>query len=112
MNPLISQGLLITVIGMSLVFTALALLWGLMALLLRLERQPAPSAPASEPAIDATVEQPTADELAAIAAALAVVRAEREANAAIPWRLPPVLTRWAAVGYARQLRSWQPRQSK
>jgi hypothetical protein len=51
---------------------------------------------------------PTDAELAAVAAALAILKAEQELELGLGWRLPPVLTRWVAVGYGRQLRSWQP----
>ncbi len=117
MTNLFSQGLLITAIGMGLVFAALALLWGIMALMGRLMTT-TPEAPAvAAPALKVTPQAagdpaPGDDEIAAIAAALALIREEQEAEAALSWRLPPVLTRWAAVGYSRQLHSWQPRRTK
>ena len=52
------------------------------------------------------------EEAAALAVALTILQAEREAEASLPWRLPPVLTRWVAIGYSRQLHSWQPRRTK
>jgi sodium pump decarboxylase gamma subunit len=116
MSESLSQGLLITVIGMGLVFGALILLWLLMALLSRLA--PGRGRPESAATGDLEPEQAGADagpprgELAAIATALVLLRAEQEAEAALGWRLPPVLTRWVAVGYSRQLRSWQPRRTQ
>ncbi len=110
------QGLQITVVGMGLVFGALVLLWGLMALLTRLSqirprRSRRQQAAAAETAPAAGAHAPTPQEIAAIATALWLLRAEHEAEAALRWRLPPVLTRWVAVGYSRTLRSWQPRRT-
>lgn len=116
MSEVLLQGLLITVIGMGLVFGALLLLWGLMALLSRIaliSSRPRPGASAKLAAEEVGADSgPTGAELAAIAAALALLRAEQEAESALGWRLPPVLTRWVAVGYGRQLRSWQPRRTQ
>ena len=41
---LLRQGLIITAIGMTLVFAVLGLLWGIMALLTRVFREAAPAA--------------------------------------------------------------------
>jgi sodium pump decarboxylase gamma subunit len=116
MSELLVQGLLISVIGMGLVFGALILLWLMMAVLSRLTltRRPA-SSNATKPQAPALAEVdagPTGAELAAIAAALALLHDEQEAESALGWRLPPVLTRWVAVGYSRHLRSWQPRRTQ
>ena len=104
-------GLQITLIGMGLVFGALVLLWAIMVILTRLFPPQGPEAPAvaqlrlAEPAAG----PPASDtELAAIAVALALLKAEQDLELGLRWRLPPVLTRWVAVGYGRQLRSWQP----
>lgn len=118
MNNAFAQGLVLTVVGMGLVFAILALLWGIMALMARLAGNggddPVDAAAMTEPA--PVIVQATAgtDEqaVAAIAAALAILRAEHEARAALPWRLPPVLTRWLAIGYGRQLHRWQPRRTR
>lgn len=117
MDTVLVQGLIITVIGMGLVFAALIMLWGLMALLSGLSRVvdrrrqssavAAPEAPAAAPG-----SIPTGPELAAIATALMLLRAEHEAEGDLQWRLPPILTRWVAVGYSRQLRGWQPRRTQ
>jgi len=127
MIQLLREGLIITVVGMGLVFAALALLWGVMAAMHRLfppGEKPFASlwrrwrgqaaAPAAEEAVAAA---PVAEaeaglseaELAAVMTALALWQEERAAEAAIRWRLPPVLTRWMAVGRSRQLQSWSPR---
>ena len=41
MGELLAQGLIIAILGMGLVFAALGLLWGLLALLMRLGGSPA-----------------------------------------------------------------------
>jgi len=127
MTELLKEGLIITVIGMGLVFAALGLLWGIMAGMQRLfppgekpfaslwrRRKRGVAAPAVEeataPVLSAEAEaSPTAAELAAIMTALALWREEEAAEEAIGWRLPPLLTRWMAVGRSRQLQSWSPR---
>lgn len=115
MNDL-GTGLQITVVGMSLVFGALALLWAVIVVLGRLSRpRPAPTAPPTTEADETPVTAgagPGPEEAAALAVALAILQTEREAEALLPWRLPPVLTRWVAVGFSRQLHAWQPRRTK
>ncbi len=126
MTELLKEGLIITVIGMGLVFAALGLLWGIMAGMQRLfppgekplvslwQRRrgpvaaPVPEEPPAAPAAEAEA-APRAAELAAIMTALALWREEEAAEEAIGWRLPPLLTRWMAVGRSRQLQSWSPR---
>lgn len=105
------MGLQITVIGMGLVFGALIMLWAIMAILTRLFPRQGPKAsdgPAVRPVGLAAGSPPSDAELTAIAVALALLKAEQDLELGLRWRLPPVLTRWVAVGYGRQLRSWQP----
>ena len=127
MTELLKEGLIITVLGMGLVFAALALLWGLMVAMQRLfppgekpfvslwwRRRGQAVAPAAEEAIATAPAAeakagPTAAELAAVMTALALWQEEEAAEAAIGWRLPPLLTRWMAVGRSHQLQSWSPR---
>ncbi|MEA3337936.1 MAG: OadG family protein [Chloroflexota bacterium] len=116
MDTTFFEGLKITVIGMGLVFAALILLWGIMVLMGRLSAWQMGRSASKEPASDARAparvapggELPTTEEMAAIAAAFAILRTEQEIEESIPWRLPPTLTRWAAVGFGRKLHSWQP----
>lgn len=115
MNDTFVQGLILSAIGMGMVFAGLAALWALIAVLGRLRLPPrwkwtreARRAASAELAAGEPDLAPTADELAAIATALALLRAESEAEAGLRWRLPPLLTRWVAVGYSRHLTSWQP----
>ncbi|MFZ2362323.1 MAG: OadG family protein, partial [Anaerolineae bacterium] len=105
MNETFVQGLIVSAIGMGMVFAALAGLWALIAVLGRLRVPGWLGGGSDDASVLTELEQrepeplPTADELAAIAAALALLHAEDEAEASLRWRLPPLLTRWAAVGY-------------
>jgi len=113
----LSWGLQMTALGMGLVFGLLALLWGLLVLVLRLDRPPAvpaglpvpvpASPPAPAPALDAEL-------AAAILVATLTHRAHRRREAAPAMRSywPGSLlyaSRWVAVGRARQNQSWQRR---
>jgi Na+-transporting methylmalonyl-CoA/oxaloacetate decarboxylase gamma subunit len=131
MGVLLRDGLIITVVGMGVVFAALALLWGIMAAMQRLlpagekplarlwrrDRKPGTPggtpAPAQRAAAAATISvaqgDPASAELAAVVLALELWRNEEAAEEAIGWRLPPLLTRWLAVGRSRQLQSWSGR---
>jgi Na+-transporting methylmalonyl-CoA/oxaloacetate decarboxylase gamma subunit len=124
MSGLLKDGLIITAVGMGLVFAALALLWGVMAAMQRLfppgakplahqwsrsQEESAPPVASAAPAPAETGTEPTAAELAAVMAALVLWREEQAAEEAIGWRLRPLLTRWLAVGRSRQVQSWSPR---
>ncbi len=116
-------GLQISVIGMGLVFGLLALLWGLLALVGRLERTSAPvdtsAAAGATPARALRVIAPegvTPDPelLAAIAVAVMTHKAVRRRQAAPAMRSywPGSLlyaSRWVVAGRARQTRGWQRR---
>ncbi|WP_298818666.1 OadG family protein [Chloroflexus sp.] len=110
-------GLMMTALGMGLVFGVLALLWGMLTLLTRFDRPEASSVnesvPADESASTAT-EQLTAEELAAIAVAVSfhATMLRREAAPAVRSYWPGSLlfaSRWVAAGRARQNQSWQRR---
>ncbi|WP_322489912.1 OadG family protein [Chloroflexus sp.] len=111
-------GLTMTVLGMGLVFTVLALIWGLLNLLTRFDR-PEPSTTTGEvmPALEiapVTTEPLTPDEVAAIAVAVAVRTAtlRREAAPTVRSYWPGSLlfaSRWVAAGRTRQNQSWQRR---
>lgn len=114
MSETMSQGLLLSAIGMGMVFAALAALWALIALMGRLgawsAARSAQKAVQIEPAVAISTVTPTPsdEEMAAISIALLLLHAEEDSEAGLRWRLPPLLTRWVAVGYGRQLQSWQP----
>ena len=124
----LSWGLQMTALGMGLVFGLLALLWGLLTIVLRLDRPPAAAlasaaaaggaaaaTPAGEaPAGPAAAPEMDAELLAAIVVATLTHRAHRRREAAPAMRSywPGSLlyaSRWVAVGRARQNQSWQRR---
>jgi glutaconyl-CoA/methylmalonyl-CoA decarboxylase subunit delta len=131
-------GLQITAVGMGLVFGMLALLWGLLALVLRLDREPAVAAGGALPAGAGAPQEAPADEdevpaaelgagngagdgidvdadlLAAIAVAVVTHRAVRRRQAAPAMRSywPGSLlyaSRWVGTGRARQNFYWRRR---
>ena len=123
----LTWGLQITGLGMGLVFGLLALLWGLLTIVLRLD-QPAAlamaAAPASEPAAaadvavarsaPASVQGLDAELIAAIVVATHLHRAVRRQEAAPVMRsyLPGsqlYASRWLGAGRARQNHIWQRR---
>ena len=106
----LAVGLRLTVLGMGLVFLVLGLMWGLIALLVRLDRRPAPVAAARPPAPSAAPGLEP-ELLAAITIAVrAHVRILRKQAAPAmrahqPGSLP---SRWVGAGRTRQNRSWAP----
>lgn len=113
-------GLQISALGMGLVFALLALLWGLLTLVLKLDSPPpvaaapqdaeAPS-PDVEPATTALPTGPEPALVAAITMAVLAYSVERRSEAAPEVRLhwPGTLlhaSRWVAAGRMRQNRSW------
>lgn len=121
-------GLQMTVLGMGLVFALLGLLWGLLTLVLRLDRAPAAAVPsvlalaesalagadAPAPGGSATVQGLDAELVAAILVATLTHRAVRRREAAPEMRSywPGSLlyaSRWVGAGRARQNRSWSRR---
>ncbi len=125
-------GLQTTALGMGLVFALLALLWGLLTLVLRMDKEPAEpatgEAQAGEPrspglagaGAHAEAPNPTpvqgidAELLAAILVATLTHRAVRRREAAPAMRSywPGSLlyaSRWVGAGRARQNHSWQRR---
>ena len=129
-------GLEMTVLGMGLVFGLLALLWGLLTIVQRLDTQPAaavavPAGPAAAaetaetaetaeaaPAVrvPASVQGMDAELVAAIVAATLAHRALRRREAAPVMRsyLPGSqlhVSRWVTTGRAMQTRHWSRRSS-
>ncbi len=124
-------GLQMTVLGMGLVFALLALLWGLLHLVLRLERAPvepisgeastvaaeriaaiADDAIGAQVPVTPTVQGMDADLVAAIAVATLTHRGVRRREAAPVMRSywPGSLlyaSRWVTSGRTRQNRTWQ-----
>jgi sodium pump decarboxylase gamma subunit len=111
-------GLNMTVLGMGLVFLLLALLWALLTLLLRLDREPA-AEDAKEGAVRAEPRAAGAvkvapDMLAAITVAVSMHQAVLRKQAAPAMRSywPGSIlfaSRWVGAGRHQQTQSWHPR---
>lgn len=125
MSTLLGQGLVITVIGMGLVFAALALLWLLISLLGRVSAAPEPTPGPGGPGIGAEeAPGPTDTATEALSAERAQVAA-LVAGALMANALPLLLEApagptfehgrtapiWVSANRARTLYSWQPRRS-
>ena len=121
-------GLRMSVVGMGLVFALLALLWGLLTLVLVLDKEPEAPDSALDAAAEAeriaavaaqapeppTVNGMAADLVAAITIATMKHRLTLRREAAPPMRsVPPGsqlhVSRWVTAGRARQTNTWQPR---
>jgi Na+-transporting methylmalonyl-CoA/oxaloacetate decarboxylase gamma subunit len=110
-------GLELAVYGMGLVFLLLAVLWGMMVILLRLDRQPDNGRASVEAALPAAlivrgnVDALEPELLAAVVIACRAHRMTRRKQAAPemrthePGSLP---SRWVGSGRTRQNRSWAP----
>jgi len=100
------NALAITGLGMSLVFGALGLLWGLIAVMTRvLADRPAtspPAVPAPAPAVAADGQQ--SRRLAAIAAVGVALALQREAEATRPLAAGSLVSPWQTAMRGRQLR--------
>jgi sodium pump decarboxylase gamma subunit len=114
----LSTGLNLTVVGMGLVFLLLALLWALLTLLLRLDREP----PSKEADQDAArdrrrIPRPTAvapELLAAITVAVVTHQAvlRKQAAPAMRSHWPGSIlfaSRWVGAGRHQQTQNWHPR---
>lgn len=105
MSPSLSTALLITMIGMGLVFLAILLLWGVMEVLVRLtagRRGPASPPEAGRLAAEAPAAEQHRRRQRAAAAAVAVALALRQGTASIT-APPKGLSPWQAVQRARLL---------
>jgi len=111
----LAWGLQMTLLGMGLVFALLTLLWGLLALVLRLDTWRAGGGVGELPEPSAVTEQGMdADLIAAITVAVLTHRAVRRREAAPMMRSywPGSLlyaSRWVATGRARQNYGWRRR---
>ena len=130
----IPWGLEMTVVGMGLVFAMLAMLWGVLTLVLALDKEANPSAAAiSAPApvaaqIDTAAETPAVDAVqgppiingmpADLVAAIMIATMKHRQN--LRRQAAPIMrtnwpgsqsyaSRWVAIGRARQNNSWQPK---
>lgn len=104
MSPNLLIAIQITVVGMALVFAAIVLLWGLMAVLVRVTTEK----PKPEPVEVAEVAQPltNAKRRAAIAAVVVALQLEKESKFTTQMVLPPTATvsAWQAAMRANRLK--------
>ena len=104
-------GLQMTVVGMGLDFLLLALLWGLLTLVLALDKTPAETS-AVQPAAETTRKSDDrlpADLVAAITTAVLKHRSTLRLGRNSPSSEDATGSRWVATGRTRQNTSWQPR---
>jgi Na+-transporting methylmalonyl-CoA/oxaloacetate decarboxylase gamma subunit len=101
----LSTALGITVVGMTLVFAGILLLWGLMVLLVKITAEE----PKSQPVTD-EAEQERKRQAASVAAAVALaMNQQKDVPHVFP--LPPtaIVSAWQAVMRAKQLKQRGPR---
>jgi sodium pump decarboxylase gamma subunit len=106
----LKQGLLITVIGMGIVFAMILILWGIMVLLVKLTNRPEKEEVAQENATSFPEPEPVAETAPSDASALAAAIAVAYALSAKPKTLfasdtqsIPTGSAWLAAGRARQV---------
>ena len=104
----LKQGLMITIIGMGIVFAMILLLWGIMALLVRLTNPTEQEAPTEESSV--SLAEPTAETVPGDAPALAAAIAVAYALSAKPKTVFASDTQsiqtgstWLAAGRAQQI---------
>jgi len=107
---LINQGLLITAIGMGLVFLMILALWGIMVLLVKLtssDKEEKPEAEAEpRPVLESELTENEADPNAPLAAAIAVAWAlenQAAAYAFTPSETKPNVNAWLSSGRTQQV---------
>lgn len=121
----LAWGLQMTVLGMGLVFGLLALLWGLLTLVLALDKEPTPVAtpqPTADDAVGAQTPEQTVNDMphdlvAAIMIATLkhkqVLRRQAAPFMRSYWPGSQLFaSRWVAAGRARQNSTWQARGKK
>ncbi|MBI5669884.1 MAG: OadG family protein [Chloroflexi bacterium] len=108
MQPDIGLALQITFIGMSLVFAAIILLWGLMAALVRVTSQPENDETNTR---DTQMDHDRKQQAAAIAVAVALAQQADHKSLVYPFPLPPtaIVSAWQAVTRSTQLQRRGPR---
>ncbi|HSV86769.1 MAG TPA: OadG family protein [Levilinea sp.] len=101
-SPLVTS-LIITVIGMGLVFSAIMLLWGLMEVLVKVTADKTLAAPTAQPeAMPALVDDNSENKARAAATAVAIALAMRQVAPQRPENAAGI-SPWQAVGRAGQL---------
>ncbi len=102
-------GALLMVVGMSMVFLILAMLWGVIALFQQIDRRMFAREAAKAQEEKAPTETLSPELLAAITIAIHRYRTEttqpQQPRLRVPKRMEPPQARWVAVGRSYQLRS-------
>ncbi len=108
----LSLSLQITVIGMSLVFGAIVLLWIMMAVLVRLtpDREEATTTKDNNPIEPATSDRVRKQRAAIAAVAVAIVHEAAPRLHEFPLPATTIVSAWQAVQRSRQLSRHDPRQ--
>ncbi|MBM4456252.1 MAG: hypothetical protein FJ011_00580 [Chloroflexi bacterium] len=129
MGELLAQGLMIAILGMGLVFAALGLLWGLLALLMRLGGSPAGRAARQDSQLEAAsaLHAPQAaqsdarqltDERARVAAIAAAALMSNAVSLGLSAPAGPTFQHgrtapaWVSTNRVRALQAWQPPRSE
>lgn len=113
MNEALQTGLYLTVAGMGLVFLVLAMLWGLIVLLLKLDKEPKLEIPAETngavlPESDGVL---SLEAVAAIATAVLTYKADRRLGGATNASASSTredVDYWSMAGRAQQRTDWHP----
>jgi Na+-transporting methylmalonyl-CoA/oxaloacetate decarboxylase gamma subunit len=111
MSPALTTALLITAIGMALVFGAILLFWLVMSLLVRFTAEPEAPAPERRAAESAPPETPDLKRRAALAAVAAALAQKTPAASGLhAFPVPPTagVSAWQAVMRSRQLKQRGP----
>ncbi|HEY52194.1 MAG TPA: OadG family protein [Caldilineae bacterium] len=112
MNEALQTGLYLTIMGMSLVFFVLAMLWGLIALLLKLDKEPEPeTAVRRDETLSSPEEGLRPDLVAVIATAVQAYRAEKSFGGVTHTATSPMqeeVDYWSLAGRVQQQRVWRP----
>lgn len=107
-------GLQMTIVGMALVFGVLALLWGLLTIIGRLDREEPVATVARSETIGSSAPEIDPRLLTAVAIAVTLHAQARRRQAAPEMRFTPpgsqiYASRWLAAGRTRQTRAWLPK---
>lgn len=113
MNEALQTGLYLTVAGMGLVFLMLAMLWGLIVLFLKLDKEPEPETPVGVNEASASAAGgPHPEVVAAIAVAVQAYRADKSFGGvtnAVDSPAREEVDYWSLAGRVQQQRVWNPR---
>ena len=107
-------GMNMSILGIGLVFLLLGLLWAILTVMLRLDREPAADNGSAAASVASPARAPASDVCAAIAMAVVRHRAvlRKQAAPAMRSHWPGSIlfaSRWVGAGRHQQTQSWHPR---